>query len=82
LYEPIHGSAPDIAGEDKANPLATILSLAMMFRFSLDLQEEALAVENGVRQVLEAGYRTGDIMEEGKTLVGCDEMGDLVAGNI
>jgi 3-isopropylmalate dehydrogenase len=54
----------------------------MMFRFSLDLQEEALAVENGVRQVLEAGYRTGDIMEEGKTLVGCDEMGDLVAGNI
>jgi 3-isopropylmalate dehydrogenase len=82
LYEPIHGSAPDIAGQDKANPLATILSLAMMFRFSLDLQEEALAVENGVRQVLEAGYRTGDIMEEGKTLVGCDEMGDLVAGNI
>jgi 3-isopropylmalate dehydrogenase len=82
LYEPIHGSAPDIAGQDKANPLATILSLAMMFRYSFDMQDEARAVEQAVRNVLEAGYRTGDIMEEGRTLVGGEEMGDLVAERV
>ena len=82
LYEPIHGSAPDIAGQDKANPLATILSLAMMFRYSFDMQDEALAIETAVRNVLKAGYRTGDIMEEGQTLVGGEKMGDLVAGEI
>jgi 3-isopropylmalate dehydrogenase len=82
LYEPIHGSAPDIAGQNKANPLATILSLAMMFRYSFDMQDEARAVEQAVRNVLEAGYRTGDIMEEGRTLVGGEEMGDLVAERV
>jgi 3-isopropylmalate dehydrogenase len=82
LYEPIHGSAPDIAGQDKANPLATILSLAMMFRYSFDMQDEARAVEKAVRNVLESGYRTGDIMEEGRTLVGGEKMGDLVADRV
>ena len=82
LYEPIHGSAPDIAGQDKANPLATILSLAMMLRHSFDLETEALAVENAVRQVLSAGYRTVDIMEDGGTPVGGEKMGDLVAERI
>jgi 3-isopropylmalate dehydrogenase len=82
LYEPIHGSAPDIAGQDKANPLATILSLAMMFRYSFDMQDEARAVEKAVRNVLESGYRTGDIMEQGRTLVGGEKMGDLVAERV
>ena len=79
LYEPSHGSAPDIAGQNKANPIATILSAAMMLRFSLDLDEEANAVETAVQKVLTAGYRTGDIMSEGCTLVGTKEMGDLIA---
>ncbi len=79
LYEPIHGSAPDIAGQDKANPLATILSLAMMLRHSFAMFDEAQALEAGVRHVLKAGYRTLDIMEEGQTLIGCEEMGDRVA---
>lgn len=78
LYEPIHGSAPDIAGQDKANPIATIVSVAMMLRYSFDLEEEAQAVENAVEKVLEAGYRTGDIMSEGKTLVGTKKMGELI----
>ncbi|MFK4764515.1 3-isopropylmalate dehydrogenase [Desulfobaculum sp. SPO524] len=78
LYEPIHGSAPDIAGQDMANPLATILSVAMMLRLTLGLTEEADAIEQAVSEVLTAGYRTGDIMEEGKTLVGCTEMGTHV----
>ena len=82
LYEPSHGSAPDIAGENKANPIATILSAAMMLRFSLDLDEEANAVEAAVQKVLTAGYRTGDIMSEGCTLVGTKEMGDLIAKEI
>jgi len=82
LYEPIHGSAPDIAGQDKANPLATILSLAMMLRHSFELETEAAAIEEAVRQVLKAGYRTGDIMEDGGTLVGGEKMGDLVAEKI
>ena len=79
LYEPIHGSAPDIAGEDKANPLATILSVAMMLRYQFAFAPEAEAIENAVTNVLKAGYRTGDIMEPGRMLVGCVKMGDLVA---
>lgn len=82
LYEPIHGSAPDIAGQDKANPLATILSAAMMLRYSFDMQEEAQAIESAVDAVLADGYRTADIMSEGKTLVGCRRMGELVAEKI
>ena len=79
LYEPSHGSAPDIAGQDKANPIATILSAAMMLRFSLDMDKEADAVEAAVQKVLTQGYRTGDIMSEGCKLVGTKEMGDLIA---
>ena len=82
LYEPSHGSAPDIAGQDKANPIATILSAAMMLRFSLDLDEAADAIETAVKQVLKDGYRTGDIMSEGCTLVGTAKMGDLIAERI
>ena len=78
LYEPIHGSAPDIAGQDKANPLATILSGAMMLRYSFGLEKEAKAIENAVLSVLDAGYRTGDIMSEGMKRVGTKEMGQLV----
>lgn len=78
MYEPIHGSAPDIAGQDKANPIATIISAAMMLRYSFDLEEEALAIEKAVETVLAAGYRTGDIFSEGKTLVGTKEMGQRI----
>ena len=79
LYEPSHGSAPDIAGQNKANPIATILSAAMLLRYSLDLDKEADAVEAAVQKVLTDGYRTGDIMSEGCKLVGTKEMGDLIA---
>ncbi len=82
LYEPSGGSAPDIAGQDKANPIATILSAAMMLRYSFDLTDEADAVEAAVVKVLDQGYRTGDIMSEGCTKVGCAEMGSLIAANI
>ena len=82
MYEPSHGSAPDIAGQDKANPIATILSAAMMLRYSFGLLEEADAVEDAVKQVLKDGYRTVDIMSEGKTQVGTVQMGDLIAGHI
>ncbi|MEN6349958.1 MAG: 3-isopropylmalate dehydrogenase [Syntrophomonas sp.] len=82
LYEPSHGSAPDIAGQDKANPLATILSAAMMLRYAFDLEEEARVIEQAVRNVLEEGYRTPDLMEEGKILLGTVEMGDLVAQKV
>jgi 3-isopropylmalate dehydrogenase len=78
LFEPIHGSAPDIAGQDKANPLATILSVAMLLRHSLNLEPEAAAIEAAVEKVLDAGFRTGDIFETGKALVGCKKMGALV----
>lgn len=78
LYEPIHGSAPDIAGQDKANPIGTILSAAMMLRFSFDMISEADAIENAVSKYLDAGYRTADIMSEGMTLVGCKQCGDLI----
>ncbi len=79
LFEPSHGSAPDIAGQNIANPLATILSAAMMLRLSFDAATEADAVEAAVRKVLQLGHRTGDIMEEGKMPTTCSEMGDLVA---
>ena len=78
MYEPIHGSAPDIAGQDKANPIATILSVAMMLRYSFSLETEATAVETAVTNVLDAGYRTGDIMSEGMKLVGTKAMGQLI----
>jgi len=82
MYEPIHGSAPDIAGQDKANPLATILSAAMMLRYSFDMIKEADAIEAAVNEVLDAGYRTPDIMSDGMKQVGCEEMGSKVAKNI
>lgn len=82
LYEPSHGSAPDIAGKDLANPIATILSAAMMLRFSLDLDDAAAAVEEAVKQVLKEGYRTGDIYSEGCTRVGTAEMGSLIAERV
>ena len=82
LYEPSHGSAPDIAGKDMANPIATILSAAMLLRYSFDLDREADAVEKAVQAVLTEGYRTGDIMSEGCTRVGTCKMGDLIAERI
>lgn len=82
MYEPIHGSAPDIAGKGIANPLATILSTAMMLRYSFNLENEAKDIENAVVKVLEEGYRTGDIKSEGTTLVGTKEMGALVVERI
>ncbi len=82
LYEPSGGSAPDIAGQGIANPIATILSAAMMLRYSFDLDKEAEAVEAAVAKVLADGYRTGDIMSEGKEKVGTVEMGDLIAAYI
>ena len=82
LYEPSHGSAPDIAGKGIANPIATILSAAMMLRFSFDLDKEADAIENAVRKVLADGYRTVDIMAEGMTKVGTAEMGNLICERI
>ncbi len=82
LYEPSHGSAPDIAGKDIANPIATILSAAMMLRYSFDLDDAAAAVEAAVSRVLEEGYRTVDIMSEGCTQVGTAKMGDLICERI
>lgn len=78
LYEPIHGSAPDIAGKDVANPIGTILSAAMMLRFSFSMKSEADAIENAVSHYLDAGYRTADIMSEGMTLVKCSKCGDMI----
>ena len=82
LYEPIHGSAPRRAGQNMANPIATILSMAMMLHYSLGLPKEAQTVEAAVEEVLQQGYRTYDIMSEGKTRVGTKEMGDLIAEKI
>ena len=82
MYEPSHGSAPDIAGQNIANPIATILSAAMMLRFSFDLDREADAVEAAVQKVLSEGFRTGDIMSEGCRKVSTSEMGDLIAERI
>lgn len=82
MYEPIHGSAPDIAGMNVANPLGTILSVSMMLRYSFDMAKEADVVEAAVNKVLDEGYRTGDIMQEGLRKVTCSEMGDLVAERV
>ena len=82
LYEPSHGSAPDIAGTGKANPIATILSASMMLRYSFDLDKEADAIDEAVRQVLKDGLRTADIMSEGCRQVSCTEMGDEIARRI
>lgn len=82
LYEPSHGSAPDIAGRDIANPIATILSAAMMLRYSFDLDEEAMAIEQAVEQVLQDGYRTLDIISLEDTQVSTTEMGDLISQRI
>ena len=82
LYEPSHGSAPDIAGQNKANPIATILSAAMMLRYSLDLDKEADEIEAAVKAVLADGYRTVDIMSDGMKKVGCKEMGQLIIDKI
>ena len=82
LFEPIHGSAPDIAGQDKANPLATILSVAMMLRHALNEPGLADSIEGAVKKTLEQGYRTSDIYSEGTTLVGCTEIGDRVVANL
>ncbi len=81
LYEPVHGSAPDIAGKDLANPLATILSLGMMFRYTFNQGDADTLIQNAVIKTLET-YRTGDIMSEGKQQVGCQEMGDRVLENL
>ncbi|MEE9198456.1 MAG: 3-isopropylmalate dehydrogenase [Dehalococcoidia bacterium] len=82
LYEPVHGSAPDIAGQDKANPIAMVLSVAMLLHYSLGLDQEAQAVEKAVEQVLVDGYRTPDIMQEGTKAVGTREMGSLITDRI
>lgn len=82
LYEPSHGAAPDIAGQNKANPIATILSAAMMLRYSFDLDKEADYVEAAVKQVISENYRTIDIMAEGMTLVSTSQMGDLIAERV
>jgi 3-isopropylmalate dehydrogenase len=82
LYEPIHGSAPDIAGKDMANPLATILSIAMMLRYSFAQEEIALRIEHAVRKVLAQGFRTSDIYEPGMKKVGTREIGDAVLANL
>jgi 3-isopropylmalate dehydrogenase len=82
VYEPIHGSAPDIAGQDKANPLATILSAAMMLRYSLGDGGTADRIEAAVEKALEDGYRTGDIKEDGCRLVGTAEMGNAVVARM
>ena len=78
MYEPSHGSAPDIAGLDKANPLATILSLAMMFKYTFNDEEKFNLIDNAVKKTLNDGFRTEDIFSKGANLIGCEEMGDKV----
>ncbi len=82
MYEPVHGTAPDIAGQDKANPLAMILSYAMCLRYSFDMTEDADMVETAVQNVLENGLRTGDIMQPGMTEVSCEAMGEAVTAEL
>lgn len=82
LYEPIHGSAPDIAGQDKANPIGTIMSTAMMLRYSFNMEDAAKDIESATSRIMDKGYRTGDIMEKGMKIVGTEEMGDLIAEEI
>jgi len=79
VYEPIHGSAPDIAGKNIANPIATINSVGMMFTYSFNMPEVESAIDSAVKRVLSKGYRTKDIHSPGKTLVSTDKMGDLIA---
>ena len=82
MYEPIHGSAPDIAGQDMANPIATILSVAMMLEMSFGLIEESKAINKAVDKVLDLGFRTADIYSEGTTKVGCKKMAELICENL
>jgi len=82
MYAPVHGSAPDIAGQGKANPLAMIQSYAMMLRYSFDMGEDADLVEQAVRNVLDSGKRTGDIMQDGMELLSCEQMGEAVTAEL
>ena len=82
MYEPIHGSAPDIAGMNIANPIGTVMSAAMLLRYSFNMMEEANAIEASVNKALDDGYRTPDIYKDGFTKIGCSEMGDVLAANI
>ncbi|MDD4779472.1 MAG: 3-isopropylmalate dehydrogenase [Tissierellia bacterium] len=82
MYEPIHGSAPDIAGQGKANPIATILSIAMMLKYTLSLHKEAESIENAVKRALEQGARTADIRKYEEKIITTEEMGNIIAGNI
>ena len=82
MYEPVHGSAPDIAGKNIANPIATILSGAMMLKYSFGLQDESKVIEDAVAKVLNNGFRTGDIMSEGMKKLGCVEMADAILAEI
>jgi len=82
MYEPVHGSAPDIAGQNKANPIATILSLAMMLKYTFDMGKEAQQIEDAVEKTLNDGYRTVDIAEAGTTILGTEEMGNTIAKQI
>jgi 3-isopropylmalate dehydrogenase len=82
MYEPSHGSAPDIAGKNIANPIATVLSAAMMLRYSFDMDNEADDIERAITEVLKEGYRSVDIMSEGMTQVSCSEMGDLIVKHL
>ncbi len=82
IYEPVHGSAPDIAGQDKANPIGTILSVAMMLKYSLNIEEASTEVEEAVTKALDRGYRTFDIMQKSMILVGTEEMGDIISNII
>ena len=82
LYEPIHGSAPKYTGQNKVNPIATILSVAMMCNYSLALEKEAQAIEDAVNSVLDEGFRTYDIMADGCKMLGTREMGDVIAKKI
>ena len=83
MYEPCHGSAPDLKGQNKVNPIATILSAGMMLKYAFNMTKEALAIENAVQSVLNQGYRTADILKnEGELLVGTEEIGDLIAAKI
>lgn len=82
MYEPIHGSAPDIAGQDKANPIATVLSVAMMLRYTLGLEEEAKNIEDAVEATLKKGWRTGDIATSDDDVIGCQEMAQHIIENL
>lgn len=82
IYEPVHGSAPDIAGEDIANPIASILSLSMMLKYSFNLDSASNSIEEAVKRALDNGYRTADIHEEGRVKVGCKQMGEIILGEL